>query len=90
MNILKCAERFGCEPYICTNAGTGTAEEMSDWVEYCNLETEGKYAKWRIANGHENLITSNIGVSETKTMEIGKLVLKVPMNGGVWSKKQQK
>ncbi|MBP3656051.1 MAG: alpha-N-arabinofuranosidase [Clostridia bacterium] len=45
--------KIGCEPYICTNAGTGTAEEMSDWVEYCNLENEGKYAKWRIANGHE-------------------------------------
>ncbi len=25
---------------------------MSDWVEYCNLENEGKYAKWRIANGY--------------------------------------
>lgn len=45
--------KIGCEPYICTNAGTGTAEEMSDWVEYCNLENEGQYAKWRIANGYE-------------------------------------
>jgi alpha-N-arabinofuranosidase len=44
--------KVGCEPYICTNAGTGTAEEMSDWVEYCNLNDEGFYAKWRIANGH--------------------------------------
>jgi alpha-N-arabinofuranosidase len=25
---------------------------MSDWVEYCNLESEGQYAKWRIANGY--------------------------------------
>ena len=45
--------KIGCEPYICTNAGTGTAEEMSDWVEYCNLENEGQYARWRIANGCE-------------------------------------
>ena len=45
--------KIGCEPYICTNAGTGTAEEMSDWVEYCNLDHEGEFAKWRIANGHE-------------------------------------
>ncbi len=43
---------MGCEPYICTNAGTGTAEEMSDWAEYCNLESEGQYAKWRIENGN--------------------------------------
>lgn len=50
---IKMCRKIGCEPYICTNAGTGTAEEMSDWVEYCNLETEGKYARWRIANGYE-------------------------------------
>lgn len=50
---IKLCRKLGCEPYICTNAGTGTAEEMSDWVEYCNLETEGKFAKWRIANGYE-------------------------------------
>ena len=50
---IKMCRKIGCEPYICTNAGTGTAEEMSDWVEYCNLETEGKFAKWRIANGFE-------------------------------------
>ena len=49
---VKLCEKIGCAPYICTNAGTGTAEEMSDWVEYCNLESEGQYAKWRIANGH--------------------------------------
>ena len=49
---IKLCRKIGCQPYICTNAGTGTAEEMSDWVEYCNLETEGKYAKWRIENGH--------------------------------------
>ena len=50
---MDLCRKIGCEPYICTNAGTGTAEEMSDWVEYCNLETEGPYAKQRIANGHE-------------------------------------
>ena len=25
---------------------------MSDWVEYCNLKNEGKWAKLRIENGH--------------------------------------
>lgn len=50
---INMCRKIGCEPYICTNAGTGTAEEMSDWVEYCNLEKEGQYAKWRIENGHE-------------------------------------
>jgi alpha-N-arabinofuranosidase len=50
--IAFCRE-INCEPYICTNAGTGTAEEMSDWVEYCNLKNEGPYAKWRISNGNK-------------------------------------
>lgn len=49
---IRLCKKIGCEPYICTNAGTGTAEEMSDWVEYCNLESEGRYAKWRIENGN--------------------------------------
>ena len=50
---INMCRKVGCEPYICTNAGTGTVEEMSDWVEYCNLESEGQYAKWRIRNGYE-------------------------------------
>lgn len=49
---IRMCRKIGCEPYICTNAGTGTAEEMSNWVEYCNLENEGYYAKWRIRNGY--------------------------------------
>ena len=43
--------KIGAEPFICVNAGTGTAEEMSDWVEYCNLAKEGRFAKLRIENG---------------------------------------
>lgn len=44
--------KVGCQPYICTNAGTGTSEEMGDWVEYCNLENQGRFARERISNGH--------------------------------------
>ncbi|MBQ6679103.1 MAG: alpha-N-arabinofuranosidase [Lachnospiraceae bacterium] len=51
--FVKLCRKIGCEPYICTNAGTGTSEEMSDWVEYCNLPTEGEYAKKRIDGGNE-------------------------------------
>lgn len=44
--------KIGAEPYICTNAGTGTPEEMSDWVEYCNLNV-GKYGRLRKQHGHD-------------------------------------
>jgi alpha-L-arabinofuranosidase len=43
---------IGAEPYVCTNAGTGTPEEMSDWVEYCNLKSAGRWAKMRQSNGN--------------------------------------
>lgn len=43
---------IGSEPFICTNAGNGTPEEMKEWVEYCN-GTEGRYAEMRAANGHD-------------------------------------
>jgi len=44
-------QKIGAEMYICSNAGTGNAEAMSDWLEYTNL-TVGKYARWRKDNGH--------------------------------------
>jgi len=42
----------GCEPYICTNAGNGTPEEMRDWVAYCNA-VQGECAAMRKAGGHD-------------------------------------
>ncbi len=47
---IRFCRKVGCEPYICTNAGTGTMEEMSDWVEYCNL-SQGWYGRLRAQNG---------------------------------------
>ncbi len=43
----------GSEPYICTNAGNGTPEEMQQWVEYCN-GTKGEYAEMRAAGRHKD------------------------------------
>lgn len=48
---ISWCRKIRAEPFICTNAGTGTPEEMSDWVEYCNLNV-GKYGRMRIANKH--------------------------------------
>jgi len=42
---------IGAEPYICTNAGNGTPEEMRDWVAYCN-GTSGPLAELRTAGSH--------------------------------------
>ena len=50
--FVKWCRLIGAEPYICTNAGTGTPEEMSDWVEYCNRNI-GKYARLRKSHGDD-------------------------------------
>lgn len=63
----------GCEPYICTNAGNGTPEEMREWVEYCN-GTEGKFAKMRADNGNPEPLTVrywSIGNENWGSHEIG-------------------
>ncbi|MGN6742749.1 MAG: alpha-N-arabinofuranosidase [Amnibacterium sp.] len=50
--FLEWCRRLGAEPYLCTNAGTGTPEEMADWLEYCNLPQGSRWADRRAANGH--------------------------------------
>lgn len=72
--FIKLCRKLGCEPYICTNAGTGTSEEMSDWMEYCNLANEGEYANQRIANGFAqpyNVRYWSIGNENYGSWEIG-------------------
>lgn len=71
--IAFCRE-IGAEPYICANAGTGTPEEISDWVEYCNLENMGIWANERIKNGYKkpyNVKYWSIGNENYGSWEIG-------------------
>lgn len=48
--FVALCRRMDWEPYICTNAGNGTVQEMADWVAYCNQD-EGAFADMRKANG---------------------------------------
>ncbi|MEH7116696.1 alpha-N-arabinofuranosidase [Neobacillus vireti] len=50
--MLLC-ELLECEPYICGNVGSGTVQEMSEWVEYMTFEGESPMANWRRENGRE-------------------------------------
>ena len=50
--MLLC-ELLNCEPYICGNVGSGTVQEMSEWVEYMTFEGESPMANWRRENGRE-------------------------------------
>ncbi len=46
-------ELLGTEPYICGNVGSGTVQEMSEWVEYMTFDGESPMANWRKENGRE-------------------------------------
>lgn len=70
---IKWCRKVGCEPYICTNAGTGTPEEMSDWVEYCNLSI-GKWGRLRAQYGNPepyNVKYWSVGNENYGTWELG-------------------
>jgi len=46
-------EQLGCEPYICGNVGSGTVQEMQQWVEYITFDGVSPMADLRRANGRE-------------------------------------
>ncbi len=49
---LRLCELVGCDPFICVNAGDGTAAEAAAWVEYCNGAVTGRMGALRERNGH--------------------------------------
>ncbi|HZJ57600.1 MAG TPA: alpha-N-arabinofuranosidase [Clostridia bacterium] len=51
--FLKLCELLECEPYICGNLGSGTVQEMSEWVEYITFDGTSPMADWRRENGRE-------------------------------------
>ncbi len=51
--FFRLCELLGAEPYICGNVGSGTVQEMSEWVEYMTFDGESPMAGWRRANGQE-------------------------------------
>ncbi|HYW46981.1 MAG TPA: alpha-L-arabinofuranosidase C-terminal domain-containing protein [Bryobacteraceae bacterium] len=42
---------IGAEPYLAANVGTGSPQEMRDWMEYCNYPSGSTLADERAANG---------------------------------------
>ncbi|MDQ8203474.1 alpha-L-arabinofuranosidase C-terminal domain-containing protein [Pelagicoccus sp. SDUM812003] len=42
----------GAEDFICINAGSGTIDDASNWVEYCNAPVGTYYADLRAEYGH--------------------------------------
>lgn len=51
--FMELCNQIGCEPYISGNLGSGTVQEMSQWVEYLNSNNESSLTELRKANGRE-------------------------------------
>lgn len=50
--FIRFCRLIGAAPYICGNVGSGSPEEMRDWVEYCNFAGDSTLARQRGRNGH--------------------------------------
>ncbi|MFC4402691.1 alpha-N-arabinofuranosidase [Gracilibacillus xinjiangensis] len=51
--FMMLCDMLETEPYICGNVGSGTVQEMSEWVEYMTFDGESPMANLRIENGRE-------------------------------------
>ena len=51
--FLELCRLIGCEPYITGNVGSGTVQELSQWVEYCNSDNISPMTDLRKQNGRE-------------------------------------
>lgn len=51
--FMMLCDMLETEPYICGNVGSGTVQEMSEWVEYMTFDGESPMSNWRKENGRE-------------------------------------
>lgn len=51
--FMDLCEMLGCEPYICGNVGSGTVQEMAEWLEYLTMPGQSPMADLRRKNGRK-------------------------------------
>ncbi|MEO8184400.1 MAG: alpha-N-arabinofuranosidase [Deltaproteobacteria bacterium] len=52
--FMDLCEQIGAEPYVCGNVGSGSVQEMMEWVEYMTLDAESPMANQRRQNGRSS------------------------------------
>ena len=52
-DFLNMCKLLNTEPYISGNVGSGTAQELADWVQYTNFENKSPMSDWRRQNGQD-------------------------------------
>lgn len=51
--FMELCRQLGCAPYLSGNVGSGTVQEFSDWVEYCNMDGQSPMSEERRRNGQD-------------------------------------
>ncbi len=51
--FMELCRQLGCKTYVNGNVGSGTVQEMSEWVEYMTFEGVSPMSDLRKKNGHE-------------------------------------
>lgn len=51
--FFELCEQLETEPYICGNVGSGTVQEMRDWIEYMTFDGDSPLANERRKNGRD-------------------------------------
>ncbi|CAM4177091.1 alpha-N-arabinofuranosidase [Pedobacter westerhofensis] len=52
-DFLNMCELLGTEPYLSGNVGTGTVQEMLDWMQYTNFDSKSPMSDMRRQNGRD-------------------------------------
>ncbi len=50
---FELCDQLGCDTYVNLNLGSGTVQEMSEWIEYMTFEGDSPMANLRRKNGRE-------------------------------------
>ncbi|AEF16600.1 alpha-L-arabinofuranosidase domain protein [Thermoanaerobacterium xylanolyticum LX-11] len=51
--FFELCDLLDAEPYICGNVGSGTVQEMREWIEYMTFDGESPMANLRASNGRK-------------------------------------
>lgn len=52
-DFLNMCELIGAEPYLSANVGSGTVQEVSEWIQYTNFGGVSPMSNWRKENGRD-------------------------------------
>lgn len=50
--FIALCKAIGADPYLAGNVGSGSPQELADWITYCNGTADTTLARERAANGH--------------------------------------